>query len=457
MGAALLFSGLDEGKDVTLKAYRPIYYLGCKAAFTDAIKSAIDAVAPNGGAVLDLFAGTGSVAHYLADGRAVITVDIQEYSRVLCSAALRTVNLSSNLTEEICDRVRQEETQIAWSFEPMIAFEEWAIAEALNGKLNDLVDLLESPPLIEFLVSKNLPKSPYFNSAVKETMGRLATTDLGLSESTTVTRNFGGIYFSFKQALTLDAALSVAHLAEDGVRDTLMAASLSTASSIVNTVGKHFAQPIQPRNRAGIIKPGLAKNVFKDRSSDAFTFYRIWLKKYSELPVRVAPHQSVCMDYVEGLKLYGPQCSVVYADPPYTRDHYSRFYHVLETMCLRDNPEVSRVVKRGLSTVSRGVYRQGRHQSPFSIRSAAPAAFEELFRSVRELQLPLVLSYSPHEFGDGTHPRVVSMAHIVELANKYYSKVVVDAVEGVTHNQLNRSGLKLKKREQAEVIIKCFI
>ena len=28
----------------------------------------------------------------------------------------------------------------------------------------------------------------------------------------------------------------------------------------------------------------------------------------------------------------------VYADPPYTRDHYSRFYHVLETLALRDDP-----------------------------------------------------------------------------------------------------------------------
>ena len=33
---------------------------------------------------------------------------------------------------------------------------------------------------------------------------------------------------------------------------------------------------------------------------------------------------------------------IVYADPPYTRDHYSRFYHVLETISLFDSPIVSK-------------------------------------------------------------------------------------------------------------------
>ena len=31
--------------------------------------------------------------------------------------------------------------------------------------------------------------------------------------------------------------------------------------------------------------------------------------------------------------------SVVYADPPYTRDHYSRYYHLLDTLLLYDYPD----------------------------------------------------------------------------------------------------------------------
>jgi adenine-specific DNA methylase len=38
---------------------------------------------------------------------------------------------------------------------------------------------------------------------------------------------------------------------------------------------------------------------------------------------------------------------IVYADPPYTRYHYSRYYHVLETIALRDFPEVSKSNLKG--------------------------------------------------------------------------------------------------------------
>jgi adenine-specific DNA methylase len=147
---------------------------------------------------------------------------------------------------------------------------------------------------------------------------------------------------------------------------------------------------------------------------------------------------------------------VLYADPPYTRDHYSRFYHVLETMCLRDDPPISRVTKGGSRAVSRGSYREDRHQSPFCIRSAAPAAFEALFAAARRRDLPLALSYSPHEAGDGTHPRVVSSIQIIEIARSYYERVECMVIDGAAHNKLNRGDLKLKTREHAEILVKCF-
>lgn len=320
-----------------------------------------------------------------------------------------------------------------------------------------MIELLESPPLIAFLSEGQRVPDSRLGCAIEKTISRLNMVGLTKSEETIVARSFGGVYFSFDQAVFLDAALSVAMKADEGMQDTLNAVALSTASTLVNTVGKQFAQPIQPKNRDGIIKPGLAKNVYKDRSLDSFDVYRGWLERYSELPRTNRRHQAVRSDYVDALLKYGPHCSVVYADPPYTRDHYSRFYHVLETMCLRDNPATSRVVKSGASMMSRGVYREDRHQSPFCIRSTAPGAFDALFSNARRLDLPLVLSYSPHEEGDGTHPRVVSMKQIVELAEKHYRRVETLAVDGVTHNQFNRNGLKLKKRDQAEVIMKCFI
>jgi adenine-specific DNA-methyltransferase len=434
--------------------FRPIYYLGCKTSFTAAIKAAIDEVDPSGGRLVDLFSGTGSVGAALSAYREVTTVDTQEYSRVLCAAILNPPLLSPASIKKVVTRILKCETTklITWCLQPLIEYESKCIIRALNGYPNALVELLESPPL----AVRTASKSPLGN-ATSEVIRRLRDTDLWQAADTTVTRYFGGLYFSYEQAVMLDAALLNAEIYDEQHKNTLKAATLSTASQIVNTVGKQFAQPIQPRNKFGEVKPNLVKVVHRDRSLDVLELYQAWLGKYAVQPKALFTQQALRDDYLGAITRHGSKFSVVYADPPYTRDHYSRFYHVLETMCLRDNPAISQVMKDGCLVYSRGAYREDRHQSDFCIRSTAPAAFESLFKVAREHDLPMVLSYSPHEANDGTHPRVVSMSQIIEIANQHFNRVEVCSVDGVNHNMLNRSGLKLKKREQAEVLVKCFL
>lgn len=436
-------------------AFRPIYYLGCKTSFTSAIKTAIDDVDPSGGRLLDVFSGTGSVAAALGASREVTTVDVQEYSRVLCSAILSPPVLPNDEIQAIVARALDDETtkQILWCLHPLIDYERGCIDAALTGEFKALVELLESPPLA---VRGTQATSTRLDDASSQALSRLNEAGLWQSARTTVSRYFGGLYFSFKQAAILDALLSLAESEDGQRRDALKSAVLSTASQIVNTVGKQFAQPIQPRNKSGAVKPGLIKVVQRDRSLNVLELYQGWLEKYATLPRKIGKPQALRQDYLDAIERNLSSYSVVYADPPYTRDHYSRFYHVLETMCLRDNPTISQVMKGGSLVPSRGAYREDRHQSDFCIRSTAPAAFEALFKSVREKDLPLVLSYSPHEADDGTHPRVVSMSQIVEIANQHYTRVEICDVDGVKHNQLNRNGLKLKTRDQAEIILKCY-
>ncbi len=438
--------------------FRPIYYLGCKTSFTAAIKTAIDDVDPTGGRLVDLFSGTGSVGAALGAAREVTAVDMQEYSRVLCSAVLSPLALSETDIKGVVACALRSETvkQALWCLRPLIEHENECIDAAVVGDFNALVELLESPPLAVRATPEFVAPSTRLGGATHEVLCRFHGAGLWQSAETTVSRYFGGLYFSFVQAAMLDAVLSVAEASGEQSRDTLKAAALSTASQLVNTVGKQFAQPIQPRNKSGDVKPSLLKVVQRDRSLDAMELYQTWLGRYAALPRAIGRPQAIRQDYLDAIAQNPASFSVIYADPPYTRDHYSRFYHVLETMCLRDNPAISQVMKDGKLMPSRGAYREDRYQSEFCIRSTAPAAFEALFRSAREHDLPLVLSYSPHETGDGTHPRVVSMNQIVELACAHYDRVEVCAVEGVTHNLLNRSGLKLKTRDHAEILLKCF-
>lgn len=456
--AVLISTGSKAQANGKADAFRPIYYLGCKTSFTSAIKAAIDDVDPGGGRLVDLFAGTGSVGAAFGATREVTTVDVQEYSRVLCSAVLSPSALSQTEIKDIGARALCDETanQVLWCLQPLIEHESQCIDAAVMGNVSALVELIESPPLAVRATSELAAPSTRFDNATREVLHRFHGAGLWQSKKTTVSRYFGGLYFSFAQAAMLDAVLSVADSSGEQNSDTVKAAVLSTASQLVNTVGKQFAQPIQPRNKSGAVKPGLVKVVQRDRSLDVLELFQAWLSRYAELPRAIGRPETLRQDYLDAIAQNASSYSVIYADPPYTRDHYSRFYHVLETMCLRDNPAISQVMKDGKRIPSRGAYREDRHQSEFCIRSTAPAAFDALFKSAREHDLPLVLSYSPHETGDGTHPRVVSMNQIVELARAHYDRVEVCVVEGATHNKLNSSELTLKTRDHAEILLKCF-
>ncbi len=438
--------------------FRPIYYLGCKTNFSTAIIRAINEVDPTNGSLCDLFAGTGAIAAAMGRTRKVTTVDIQEYSRVLCSAVLSPAAFSSRETREILNsrHFKELENELFSALEPARNHEQKCISDALAGEPQGLAELLEAPPLT--IRASNGVKAPdsHLSDAMNHSLERIRSVGLQDSPDTTVSRYFGGVYFSFTQAVHLDCLLSTAaSIPEVNRRNTFTAAILSTTSTLVNTVGKQFAQPLRPRNKSGSIKSNLANVVQKDRLISATANFSLWLEKYSALPPAIGNPTILRKDYLEALTDQNLSFSVIYADPPYTRDHYSRFYHVLETMCLRDNPEVSTVKIGGKTMASRGIYREARHQSPFCIRSTAPQAFESLFRCTSIRAIPLVLSYSPHEAEDGTHPRVVSTEQIRDLARTYFEHVDLDYIEGSSHNLLNSNDHKLKARDHAEIILKC--
>ena len=75
--------------------------------------------------------------------------------------------------------------------------------------------------------------------------------------------------------------------------------------------------------------------------------------------------------------------TVVFADPPYTKDHYSRMYHVLETLYLYDYPD-----SRGV-----GRMRSDRFLSDFSYSARVRSAFRRLATEVVGAGAPLVISY----------------------------------------------------------------
>lgn len=438
-------------------SFRPIHYLGSKLRIVDLVREVVDMVDPSGGPVCDLFAGSGTVSRGFSVSRTVVSVDIQEYSRVLCSALLNPVSVTKEAVERFSKTAFSSEHArcLTWAIEPMVDYEASCRHQAELGDVEPLCQLLEQASIILFQLDAGRFEDTALRSALSNTVSRLREVGLVDTPGSMTTRYFGGIYFSYVQASQIDMlleALSSLPLIE---RDTFLATVLSAASEVVNTVGKQFAQPIRPRYSDGKPKRNLAERVARDRTIDVGNAFTTWIARYLAPQASDRNHRVIRSDFADALDTLAGQVSVVYADPPYTRDHYSRYYHVLETLCLRDCPSVSTVRIDGADQISRGIYRTDRYQSPFCIKSKAPHAFSTLFAKVRYLDVPLIVSYSPFERDTGARPRLMAIEDIVELARKLFGSVEVVSAGRIAHSKLNRSDMNKAVSYGAETFIIC--
>ncbi len=455
MNSQLSFSFSSEV--ASPKSFRPIHYLGSKLRILDFISKTIDEIDSSKGRVCDLFAGSGTVSYHLSRERDVTAIDIQEYSNILCSALLFPVNLSDNFYIEFktfFDSTYRE--QLEWAVAPLIEYETFCTDAANSGNSIPLCELLEKGSIIAFELGYSKDCSKLLNNALQDTISRLKSKKLFDAKSLTV-RYAGGAYFSYYQAVHFDVLLEYAASLPNDIKTSFMAATLSTASDLVNTVGKQFAQPIQPRKSDGTPKSNLGKRVQKDRNLSVYDYMIKWLNKYTAIQATNYTHQVYKMDYLDALEHIDDELKVVYADPPYTRDHYSRYYHILETLCLRDSPQVSTTFIGGETKISRGLYREGRHQSPFCIKSQAPAAFEALIKNIRNREAALMVSYSPYDVTKKARPRLLTIEQLEKLAKKYYRHVEFVSAGKFSHSKFNSVEKNFQASEQAEVLMVCLV
>ena len=436
---------------------RTIHYLGSKLRLLAPIRRAIESVAPPGAPICDLFSGSGVVSLALASDWEVTSVDIQEYSRVLCSGLVGPPADALGGGHGLSHRASRGSfrQQLRRSLTPLLKHESRCTTDALQGDPNGVCDLLEHGSLLALDTRDDIPQ-PLRHAAVTA-LHELRTRDLATGPTTIVTRHFGGRYFSWEQAIDFDALLAEIDFLERRERDFHLAAVFAAASDVVCTIGKHFAQPTKLRDSAGTPKSHLVSRTLRDRETNVFDRYIAHCESLGERRRSTRRHRAVRSDYLEFLKRDTTQFAAVYADPPYTRDHYSRYYHVLETMALRDDPEVAttKIRSNGVPRLSRGVYRLQRHQSPFCIPRQAAGAFEQLFAAVAARRTPLILSYSPYRTDTGNRPRLLTMDELLSIAERHFNDIEPVPIDGVAHNKLNLLDRNVEVDYAAEVLITC--
>ena len=392
------------------------------------------------------------VAGHLAQQRDVVAVDIQEYARAPASAQLSPARLTDDeIGTLLRDSQEREAELLATRWEPLVEYERACIETLRRGDPEPMTRLLEQGSLATFAASQPERKAPLAD--IQRAVLRIGSprTEASLAQL------YGGVYFGYLQALQLDSLLAEIRRLPARLVDTCLAAVMSAASECVTSVGNHFAQPIRPRDSAGKPKPNALLGAVSRRELDTRAVFEHRLRRFSELPLSVTKTSAVRSDFRQFLSSYDDEVSVIYADPPYTRDHYSRFYHVLETIALGDEPEVSTVRLSGRTNASRGLYRSGRHQSPFCIKSKARSAFADLFAGVRQFEVPLLLSYSPYSEGTVARPRprLLTIPEIVDVAQTEFDRVTVESAGRIAHSKLNAAHLNGHALQEAEVFIVC--
>ena len=203
---------------------------------------------------------------------------------------------------------------------------------------------------------------------------------------TTLTFAWG--YFGLRQSVEIDSIRYAIDSAETNGEIATFAAewmrfALLQAASRVASAPGHFAQYLSGKSDAG------HKRVIASRKRSA------WDSFLEDLD-RLEPFGSA--EWRAGNRVFNrdalelwdefdsvkpPVPSIFYADPPYSKDHYSRYYHVLETLNRYDYPQ----------SHGQGRYRQDRFRTAFSIKSEVVGAVESLASSISTRDGALLLSY----------------------------------------------------------------
>lgn len=373
--------------------------MGSKKPIIDFIINTIDDVHRSENVVCDLFAGSCSVSAALRKEYNFISNDIQEYSSILAHTYF------SDLTNYDFKTIELDIRQHAYKH-------------------------------VEFF-KNNFGKSFYdYTSITKlEDYQKIESSQRALQKEKfendyhLFAKYYSGTYWSFEQCVWIDALRKCAENYKDQQIYFAIISSLMFAMSYCTQSTGHFAQ-----YRDGNTIEAM-NNIILYREK---SIYSLFSKKLEELVNSLDNHlmtiKTTSLSFSECLQLV-PEGATIYADPPYAPVHYSRFYHVLETLVKYDYPILE----------YKGRYRLDRHQSPFSQKSKAISAFENLFKGILDRRCQMILSYS----GSG----VVPINKIISLAKDYFNPNYNVEVREVDHKHSTMGRFEDHNRNVTEYLI----
>jgi hypothetical protein len=330
-------------------------YMGSKRAMLrNGLGKLIDAEIGSFGRFVDLFAGSGSVAAHVASRYfvPVSAYDIQAYSVAVTSALVSRSSILDGgpVWESWLERARahyagmSQPSHVVANREDVLSVREWC------------------------------SEQPY-----------------------PITRAYGGYYFSSSQALWFDAFRSTVPVSTEE-NCAAIAALVEAASHCVAAPG-HTAQPFQPT-------PTAWRFLLEAWNRDPIAYIGRSFFQLCSVKANVAGMATV-RDANDAALDLSPD-DLVFIDPPYSGVHYSRFYHVLETVALGECGEVT--------GVGRYPDPSRRPKSRYSLKGQSAAALEDLLSRISQAGATGILTFPDHACSNG-----LSGEQVRELSRKHFA------------------------------------
>jgi hypothetical protein len=314
-------------------------FLGSKRPLTAYLTEVAAAHLPTDGVVLDLMTGSGAAAAAFALSWPTIASDAQGFSTRL--AAVQGKGLAAADAEWIADEVlghaRLNAAQLEQRVAPWIEREEQLFRAPGSELVEGFRGLLAKFPT----VAQPTP-DPHWHPLTAQARGRADPRTLPYS---LFTAYFANVFFGIRQAVEIDSFRYGIDQLPEHERRWALGALIAAVSDLATTFGGHFAQP---RVRSPEeLSDRLAQRLVEQRSlsvAHEFTFRLLRLAADSERSARAVetvpgPWRHALEAFAEMKPADAP--ALVYVDPPYQRDEYSRYYHVLETLVRYDYPSVT--------------------------------------------------------------------------------------------------------------------
>lgn len=247
-----------------------------------------------------------------------------------------------------------------------------------------------------------------------------------------ISKAYGGHYYSPVQALIFDALRQ--SLPTNPAKRKVALAALVEAVSRAAAAPGHTAQPFQPTESS-------AKYIIEAWTRDPWTLVCDAAKEIAGRSAATVG-KGIVGDFGKTISRLN-EGDLVFADPPYSGVHYSRFYHALET------------ITRGVEFEPEGKGRypsiECRPSSAFSKKSEAKDAAVRLLMACSKKRATLILTFPTKGASNGLEAN-----DFVEMGTSQFSKVHVEEVVS-DFSTLGGNKKHREARQACNESIICFV